>query len=309
MFSSVIIWGHPLHSHTHSYIHNAFFRAFEALGIPVQWTTTPEVAQKDALFITEGQVDSDIPLRNDCYYLVHNCSDKYDKLPRHRVLRLQVFTWKCLDADEFEGKFIRMKDGCLYMPWATDLLPSEIDANLANLEAIVAQQENRKVTFVGYWIGGPWDELREYCRTNNLQLEHCGGFGNSNVTIEENQRRVQNAAYAPAFQSDWQLENGYIPCRFFKNISYGGVGITTNRAVRELFDPVAECITYRDTPSLAMDAIRNALPTLEQRKQAMEFVRDHHTYLNRIQTIERAFQTLSDTNAPLNTRRDLDAEQ
>jgi hypothetical protein len=28
----IVIWGHKLHTHTHSYIHNAFFRAFQKMG-------------------------------------------------------------------------------------------------------------------------------------------------------------------------------------------------------------------------------------------------------------------------------------
>ena len=33
----IIIWGHKLHSHTHSYIHNAFFIAFAKLGYETHW--------------------------------------------------------------------------------------------------------------------------------------------------------------------------------------------------------------------------------------------------------------------------------
>ena len=33
----IIIWGHPLHSHTHSYIHNAFYIAFKYLGYNNYW--------------------------------------------------------------------------------------------------------------------------------------------------------------------------------------------------------------------------------------------------------------------------------
>ena len=36
-YSKVIIWGHPLHSHTHSYIHEAYYRAFKYLGYDVYW--------------------------------------------------------------------------------------------------------------------------------------------------------------------------------------------------------------------------------------------------------------------------------
>ena len=34
----VIIWGHyPLHSSTHGYIHDVYFKAFKYLGHDVQW--------------------------------------------------------------------------------------------------------------------------------------------------------------------------------------------------------------------------------------------------------------------------------
>jgi hypothetical protein len=36
-YSKVIIWGHPLYSHTHSYVHEAYYRAFESMGYDVYW--------------------------------------------------------------------------------------------------------------------------------------------------------------------------------------------------------------------------------------------------------------------------------
>jgi len=33
----IVIWGHKLHSHTHSYIHNGFYLGFKSLGYPVSW--------------------------------------------------------------------------------------------------------------------------------------------------------------------------------------------------------------------------------------------------------------------------------
>ena len=32
---------------------------------------------------------------------------------------------------------------------------------------------------------------------------------------------IQESIIAPALQTDWQVEHEYIPCRIFKNISYG----------------------------------------------------------------------------------------
>jgi hypothetical protein len=36
-YSKVIIWGHPLYSHTHSYVHEAYYRAFKSMGYDVHW--------------------------------------------------------------------------------------------------------------------------------------------------------------------------------------------------------------------------------------------------------------------------------
>ena len=304
MFSEVIIWGWPLHSHTHSYIHNAFFRAFEHLGYKTRWmsgnTSMPDKSiAPDTLFITEGQVDGLIPIRNDCFYLTHNCDGaKYKPIPKGRHILLQVFTWDRMnDTREFDGKFIRFNGEMLVMPWATDLLPHEIDENIEGLSEIISKQEASDVlAFVGYKVE-PWPQVEKYCREKRLSFLHTGGvYDGSAVSVHSNIKAVQEAAYAPAFQSEWQHEHGYIPCRIFKNISYGAVGITTNKAVNEILQPIFEYITFRPTMTAAMDAIRNARPTFEQRVRSMEFVRDHHTYINRINTIVRAFESIRATS-------------
>ena len=36
-FNKVIIWGFPLHTHTHSYIHGGWYKAFQHLGYETHW--------------------------------------------------------------------------------------------------------------------------------------------------------------------------------------------------------------------------------------------------------------------------------
>ncbi|MBI3900677.1 MAG: hypothetical protein HY324_00840, partial [Chlamydiia bacterium] len=75
-FERVVIWGHSLHSHTHSYIHEAFYRAFKELGYEAYWLNDDDDIEdlnlSNALFITEGQVDHRIPVRSDGLYVIHN---------------------------------------------------------------------------------------------------------------------------------------------------------------------------------------------------------------------------------------------
>ncbi len=97
-FKKVVLWGHKLHSHTHSWIHWAFYRAFEHLGYDVLWLDNSDnikgIDFSDSLFITEGQVDHNMPLREDGRYILHNCDSKrYNKLRQQgKVLTLQRYT-------------------------------------------------------------------------------------------------------------------------------------------------------------------------------------------------------------------------
>jgi hypothetical protein len=62
LIKKVVLWGHKLHTHTHSYIHFAFHKAFKHLGYDTYWfDNNDDVSGFDffgSLFITEGQVDS-----------------------------------------------------------------------------------------------------------------------------------------------------------------------------------------------------------------------------------------------------------
>src|SRR5579862_6958447 len=93
-FDRVVIWGHKLHSHTHSYVHKGFYDGFKHLGYSTYWfDNNDDVSAFDfsnTLFLTEGQVDQNIPLRQDAIYLTHNCSSK--KYQRLKQVYFQVYT-------------------------------------------------------------------------------------------------------------------------------------------------------------------------------------------------------------------------
>ena len=100
-FTKVVIWGVKLHSHTHSYIHWAFDRAFRYLGYSVYWLdNADDISDLDlsnALFLTVGLADQKIPLREDGWYILHNVERaKYAHLYRQgRCITMQVYTHDC----------------------------------------------------------------------------------------------------------------------------------------------------------------------------------------------------------------------
>src|SRR5438067_1726131 len=75
--NKVIIWGYKLHSHTHSYIHYGYDKAFRHLGFETYWLDdsdkTDHIDFAGSLFFTMGaDANRNMPLRDDCYYILHN---------------------------------------------------------------------------------------------------------------------------------------------------------------------------------------------------------------------------------------------
>ena len=286
-FNKVIIWGHKLHSHTHSYIHYAFYRTFKHLGYDIYWLDNNDNVSNfdftNSLFLTEGQVDQKMPQRNDCRYILHNCNDvNYKALyDNGNAIKLEVYTHACLKKNTKKIDnccYIDLEKKCIYMPWATDLLPHEIDEIKKQVPGI--QKENA-VYFIGSYMSGVFDNTRQWrpfkdaCKKNNI------AFIERHASPEENITLIQKSFMAPAIQGKWQCEVGYIPCRIFKNISYGQFGITNSKTVYDLFK--GKIIYNEDTNQLFYDALEHIQKSsLNELYELMDFVKEKHTYINRI---------------------------
>ena len=109
-----------------------------------------------------------------------------------------------------------------------------------------------------------------------------------NISTEKNIELIQQSYMSPAIVGTWQEKNGYIPCRIFKNISYGQMGITNSQTVYEFFDK--KLIFNKDTYQLFYDA-KNRLKNikLEEIYELMDLVKEKHTYINRINTLTKFF--------------------
>lgn len=292
-FEKVVIWGHKLHSHTHSYIHHGFYKAFVYLGYPTYWfdnaDDTSQFDFSDSLFITEGQVDEKIPLRNDCTYILHNCdSPKYKSLDPANRFYLQVYTDDVLKYKHLIKLepfiYCDRKQRCLYMPWATDLLPEEIEANKQNLSQCV---DSKLVYWIGTIGGGQFGNIEELqpfkdaCQNNDVKFI---AKPPRYVSLTDSVELIRNSYLAPAIVGSWQKSVGYIPCRIFKNISYGKMGLTNSRHVYELFE--GKIVYNPDTYKLFYDGKeRLKTLTIQELHELMDFVKTKHTYVNRIRTI------------------------
>ena len=285
MAKTAVIWGHKLFSHTHSYVHEGFARAFRYLGYDVHWVDDEDdvsgIDFSSALFVAEGQVDHRIPIRDDCKYVLHNCDGARYASVRHNCLPLQVYCARNMRPTfERVGPASYYGDGVLYQPWATDLLPHEIDVDRASIAG-----EN-----AAYWIGtigeGEFGNVHELDGFQRACAERGVTFvQRASVPRDTHIDLIQRSYLAPAITGTWQCAQGYVPCRIFKNISYGQLGMTNSEAVSNIFD--GRLIFNTDTHQLFADgeAVLRS-PAAETRvRELMTTVRDTHTFVHRIATI------------------------
>lgn len=316
-FNKVIIWGHKLHTHTHSYIHDAFYKAFKYLGYDVYWfddnTKLDNFDFTNCLFLTEHQVDNKIPIRDDCKYILHNSyvdegkayylnnagtweDKRYIPLAKKgNVINMQVYKPDFVkNKDKMDKYIFYSKDNfTLYMPWGTDLLPYQIELNKDKL--IKWKRCKNKVNLVGTFQGGytsNWIDFNKALKNEKIKFSSVGGFSTKKVSSDDNYKLIMESYISPAIQPKDQLVVGYIPCRIFKNISYGQLGITNSKVVSELFNN--EIVYNEDTYKLFYDAedfLKNKY-NLKYQFKMMDFVKNKHTYLNRIESLFKFFDIL-----------------
>lgn len=288
---NIVIWGHTYGSTTHSWIHDAYAKAFRQFFNPVLWLTDNESSRQhclnhldpsDTLFFVEGQQEKFLPILDDAHYIFHNVDindHKYKTI--NNYINLQVYTHDVLSRN------VRKLSNCeywesstrtLYQPWATDLLPHEF-----NLDSIF-DVNSSMIGFIGTAWGG---EFGNYDELMVLSNRYGGNFGCFNgLTNEQNRKFINQCKIAPAIQGKWQVNKGYIPCRIFKNISYGHFGVTNNPTVKDL---LPFCVYHSDI-NILMDQGEKIVKkdnindiVIEQ----MTYVRANHTYINRIHNINK----------------------
>jgi hypothetical protein len=292
----VVIWGHKLHSHTHSYIHERFFRAFQHMGYATYWfDDNDDVHDFDfthSLFITEGQADGNIPIRFDCQYVIHNCENqKYKPLFDASIcVTLQVFTEDVLTRPGCRKIapciYYDVAGKCVYIPWASDFLPEEIEMMKERVGKTTKKNYVHWIGTIGGGIFGNEDQLNDFkraCNENGIRFKHNSPWGHG-IDRDEYVKLITPAYLAPAIVGKWQQEKGYIPCRIFISICCGQMGVTNSNWVYELFD---KKITYNpDCYQLFYDAKeRQETWTVEDQLALMDLVKEKHTYINRIQTL------------------------
>jgi hypothetical protein len=231
--NKVIIWGFPIDTHTHSYIHYCWNKTFKYLGYETYWFHDDQYEDPitfdytNCLFITEGYADKNIPLDKSNTYFVHVCINPYKYIEigarlidiRYNVSKLIDYNYN-YDLDyKIENNNVRLIDGstvnyyevhathndlnkqfikpvlneisyeAVYMCWATDLLPHEIDYE----DRFIKPEVPSKMYFIGSIGSGNMNEINQLakgCYDNNIRFEYNDPWKNP-ISFTEAQKLVQ----------------------------------------------------------------------------------------------------------------------
>ena len=283
-----IVWGFKNGPYdTYKHIQEAFYRALKLTGKQVLWLDAADdisgIDFSDCFFITQNDVVArevnSMPLRNDCLYAVHNNIQG----GKERFVNLDVVPFGVQLAgipDYVE------ETRSVNFPWATDLLPHEIEKNKPSR---VFRSDSKVINYVG----SVWEVNRaeislfsQACEVHGISFKNVRG----GVSIEENVRFIQESYMAPALIGVGH-PFGYIPCRVFKNISYGQMGVTNSPHINDLFDGR---LIFNFSPYLLFCDAKEKLPeiSLRQLHSLMDLVAQKHTYLNRIESLLKGARIL-----------------
>lgn len=321
LFSSLqlkhlVIWGHPLHSHTHSYIHEAFYNAGLKLNIDTHWVPQQTFHKTNTivnyngpvdntLFITEGQVCDGMPQSNKSYYVFHFVDrNRTPFLDIHssRILDLVYYsknhpdikfknTWPLFDKFQRISVLNRQVE----MPWATNLLPNEF------YNPIEMSKRPKYINIIGQNGIAYENKIHDFIHQMNTNDNWKSIHRHDSLSQIEMINILRNCQCAPSLLRDNQKAFDYIPCRAMKTISYGQLCITTSKSTDDMLHH--NTIYNHDEKLLAnlFLAERFSKQTKIKQQNAYTLVRQRHTYLNRIEFLLKSFQICNNFNVNPNT--------
>jgi hypothetical protein len=285
-----VIWGAKRPYNTFGHIHDAYLRALKFMGKDVIWMEKGDdlstIDFHNTLFMAVADYMSGLPLvKGGCFYVIHNALGtpfaEYFKDVKVLHYGLYVSINKGMSGVEIApDMFFDASKPSLVFRWGTDLLPHEIEANKPTT---AFNRASSVINFIGTVYG---NTLNSFARAAANVGKKFLRYGDG-VSIEDNVRLTKESYMAPAIQQPYQVDIGYVPCRLFKNISYGQFGITNSPMSNEFFG--GRLIFNTDTYRLFYDA-KERLESMkvEELHSLMDEVAAKHTYLNKLDGIIKA---------------------
>ena len=329
-FRQVIVWGFPLHTHTHSYIHGAWVKVFKSLGLTVHWFHDKEYPTRfdytNTCFITEGWADDNIPINDSSTYFVHIAKDPGRYLSkgarlieiRYNVKEIHDFNYDYvlpsepvyLSRDTLyevvpDDSAVASKRGrsvsstpyeVVYMYWATDLLPNEFKMTDATLV------RNPAMGYIGTVSHDhPFNAFKEVAERSGIKVYHINPWSRP-ISFEDNIRIMKESYCAPDFRSHGDPAQAQKHGRMngTNHLDTGYIPCRVFKAISygqtgitnspRVKELLGEYVEYTSDPAEVIPIVRRREKDVAWRQECMKYVAENHTFLQRARDLARAIK-------------------
>ena len=117
------------------------------------------------------------------------------------------------------------------------------------------------------------------CKKENIDFKLV-----RNISDTESQNLINQSFLSVDLRGPWHKECGYLPCRIFKNNSYGRITGTNSENVKKVF---GDFVVFDENPITLFSKLKETEEkvTLNSIKKSMLFIKDKHTFINRVQNL------------------------
>jgi len=296
VIEKLVVWGGHKDLSSHRHIHRHYHEAARKMGIQSVWVNDIE-ARNDLLgpgvTCIAIDIDSDyLDYIEGTRYVLHNFDASHvvcQHAPPEDLLRMQVWTDAATGEKWDECRSFDKDGSIVFFPWGTNLLAEEF------MEPVFNPASNEAV-----FVGAIWSERSAMGELGNEMViaelrNRLTGMGFkfvhlTHVSDRENVEAVRKARVAPAIAGGWQVGHGYLPCRCFKNPSYGQLMFTNVPAVNRLFGDAT--VDGTNSKELVENVLKLRQKDVVELIRAQQKVAARYTYRQNLENIDRAFQEL-----------------
>ncbi|MGA2129174.1 MAG: hypothetical protein ABSG76_23835 [Xanthobacteraceae bacterium] len=280
-FDKFVIWGLRRRWHTHRFIHQHFYETLRKLELPAVWVDDApgnnDMIGSNDLIIAADVAAAHLDPRRDACYVLHNMDARFSAaIPPEKRIGLYVYSRAAAQRHGAErwgaAVFFDPARRVLLQPWGTDLLAEEFRRPLPG-----AVRRKR----LSFWIGSVWNNAENQGNLNEIAAlsRALKQVGKTFVRVRFipnawNIGLVRRSCLAPAIGGAWQAANDYLPCRMFKNISYGHLGMSNIAGFDAILGDAA--IAQHDIPAMLDTALTMTDAQFTERIAAQqERIRDY----------------------------------